>query len=190
MPDSPSADAILGAAVRAIAEGGPGGLTMAAVARAAGVSRPTLYRWFPTKDDLLAAITVYAEEQFDIGLRSVVEAHRSPARRLDAALRFLVLYLDDAMGPDPIGVDPAFALRSLANSVRPQVDAIVRLLGDAFDEVPAVRSGELSREEAAELFLRVSMSHYLVPHPDPERLLASLRGLSGLPRRSVTRVAG
>ncbi len=53
-----------------------------------------------------------------------------------------------------------------------------------------MRAGELSREEAAELFLRVSISHYLVPHPDPEQLLASLRGLSGLPRRSVTRVAG
>jgi AcrR family transcriptional regulator len=190
VPESASADAILAAAMRAIAERGPGGLTMAAIARAAGVSRPTLYRWFPTKDDLLAAITVYAEQQFDVGLRAVVGAHRSPARRLDAALRFLVLYLDGSMGPDPIGVDPAFALRSLASSVRPQVDALVRLLGDAFDQVPAVRSGEVSPEEAAEIFLRVSISHYLVPHPDPERLLASLRGLSGLPRRSVARVAG
>ncbi len=36
----------------------------------------------------------YEEEQFDLGLRAVVDAHRSPARRLDAALHYLVTYLD------------------------------------------------------------------------------------------------
>ena len=59
---------------------------MSAIATAAGVSRPTLYRWFPTKGDLLAAVVVYEEEQFDLGVRAVIGADRSPARRLDAFL--------------------------------------------------------------------------------------------------------
>ncbi len=49
---------------------------------------------------------------------------------------------------------------------------------------------ERVREEAAELFLRIAYSHYLVPHPDSEVLLANLRSFAGLSRRSLTRAAG
>ena len=191
MPERPtSREAILAATRRAIAERGPDKLTMSAVANAAGVSRPTLYRWFPTKDDLLAAIVVYEEEQFDLDVRTLVDAHRSPARRLDAFLTLAVNYLDGLIGPDPIGADPQFALQSLARSLPVQVDTVTRLLGDALQQVPAVRSGALTRAQAAEMFLRVAISHYLVPHPDPDVLLASLRSFAGLPRRSSIRATG
>ena len=73
---STSREAILAATRRAIVERGPDKLTLSAIAAAAGVSRPTLYRWFPTKNDLLAAISGYEEEQFDLGLRVVIGAHR------------------------------------------------------------------------------------------------------------------
>ena len=43
------------------------------MAGAAGISRPTLYRWFPTKEELLAAISAYEEERFDIGLQRVID---------------------------------------------------------------------------------------------------------------------
>ena len=185
-----SGELILAAARRAILERGPGSLTLSAVAAAAGVSRPTLYRWFPTKEDLLGAIADYETRLFDVGLRAAVEAHRSPARRLDAALRYLVTYLDDSLGADSIGLDPAFALRSLAEGLEPQVHALVRLLGDDFAQVPAVRAGGLSREQAAEVFIRLAYSHYLVPHPEPELLLASMRSFAGLTRRSTRRAAG
>lgn len=182
-----SREAILAATRRAIAERGPGRLTLSAIAAAAGVSRPTLYRWFPTKDDLLAAISAYEEEQFDRGLRAVIAEHRSPAKRLDAVLRYLVTYLDGLIGPDPIGADPQFALQSLARALPIQVASLVRLLGDSFQYVPAVRSGALSSEQAADLFLRVAYSHFLVPHPEPDLLLASLRSFAGLPRGSAIR---
>jgi len=187
---STSREAILLATRQAIAERGRGKLTLSAIAAAAGVSRPTLYRWFPTKDDLLAAIAVYEEEQFDLGLREVIAAHRSPARRLDAALRYLVTYLDDLMGGDPIGADPEFALQSLRDELPVQSAALVRLLGDAFLQVPAVRDRRLSRVQAAELFLRIAYSHFLVPHPDPELLLANLRAFAGLTGSAAMRATG
>jgi TetR/AcrR family transcriptional regulator, repressor for uid operon len=187
---STSVEAILAAARRVIVERGPGKFTMSTVAAAAGVSRPTLYRWFRTKDELLEALTAYEEELFDARLQAVIEAQRSPGRRLDAALRCLVTYLDGLMGPDPIGADPGFAIQSLARSLAPQTASFVRLLGGAFDAVPAVRLGHLSREQAAELFLRLAYSHYLIPHPDPEVLLANLRSFAGLSSRSITSAAG
>lgn len=188
--NSTSINAILEATRRVIAERGPEKFTMSAIAAAAAVSRPTLYRWFPTKDALLAALTAYEEELFDARLQAVIEAQRSPARRLDAALRFLVTYLDGLMGPDPIGADPGFAIQSLADSLQPQTASFVRLLGNAFETVPAVRLGHLTREQAAEMFLRLAYSHYLVPHPEPEVLLANVRSFAGMSRRSITRAAG
>ena len=187
---SPSADLILAAARRAIIAKGPGKLTLSAVAAAAGVSRPTLYRWFPTKADLLAALTESERGQFDRGLRAELDAHRSPSRKLDAALRFLVTYLDGSLGPDPIGVDPAFALRSLGDAIPVQVEAFAELLGTSLDQVPTVGAGILTRAQAAEVFLRVAYSHYLVPHPRPEELLATMRTMAGLPGWPTARAVG
>ena len=121
-----SSATIIAAAQRALAERGQGKLTISAVAQAAGVSRPTVYRWFPTKEDLLRALAELEERQFGQGLQAVIDAQRTPARRLDAALRYLVTYLDDARVPDPTGVDPAFMLRNLAEGLETQVDTFAR----------------------------------------------------------------
>jgi AcrR family transcriptional regulator len=185
-----SAELILAAARSAIAVKGPGKLTLSEVAIAAGVSRPTLYRWFPTKDDLFTALTEYERAHFDQGLRRVIDAHRTPARQLDAALQYLLTYLDELMGADPIGVDPEFALRSLNDSLSAQVETMVRLLGPALDQVPAVRTKAITRAQGAEMFLRVAYSHYLIPHADTQELLISMRKFAGLPRGALTRAVG
>ncbi len=184
-----TSELILAAARRTIRARGPAKLTLSAVAAEAGVSRPTLYRWFPTKSLLLGAITAYEVEQFDVGLHALAERHRDPARRLDAALRYLVTYLEETIGSDSIHADPEFSLQGLADSLQPHVTSLARVLGDALDEVPTVRAGTVTREQAAEMFLRVAYSQYLVPNHDPEVLLATMRAFAGLPhckRRRTT----
>ena len=178
-----TSEVILAAALRTIRTRGPEKLSMSAVAAEAGVSRPTLYRWFPTKALLLGAITAYEVEQFDVGLQALADEHRDPGRRLDAALRYVVTYLDETLGTDSIRVDAEFALQGLNDSLRAQVTALARVLGDALDEVPAVDAGQITREEAAEMFLRLAYSQYLVPNPDAEALLATMRAFAGLPSR-------
>ena len=177
---SSTAESILAAANRCIRSRGPQKLTLSAVATEAGISRPTLYRWFPTKALLLASITAYEVEQFDIGLQQLADAHPDPAARFDAALDYLLTYLDDSMGADSIRADAAFALQSLADSLGPHVESVARVLGDALDQIPAVLSEVLTREQGAEMLLRIAYSHYLVPNPDTEHLLVTLRGFAGL----------
>jgi AcrR family transcriptional regulator len=174
-------------AARRIAARGPVKLTLSAVAEEAGVSRPTLYRWYPTKTILLAALAGYEVELFDRGLKAAIEPQRTAERRLDAALRYLVRYLDDSLGASAVSADADFALQSLADSLEPHVLSLAALLGDSLECVPAVSSGAISRGQAAELFLRVAYSHYLVPHRNSEELLIILRGFAGLGRTSVGR---
>src|SRR5262245_39816726 len=92
-----NAEEILEATRTLIAEGGPANLTMSAIADAAGVSRPTVYKWFPGKAEVLDALTAYEEARFDERLATVIEAQRTPGRKLDAAVRLLVTYLDGLM---------------------------------------------------------------------------------------------
>jgi AcrR family transcriptional regulator len=184
---STTAETILAAAQRSIRQRGPQKLSLSAVAVEAGVSRPTVYRWFPTKTLLLAAITAHEVEQFDRGLDALAESYDDPAARFDAALHYLVAYLDETIGPDAIAVDPAFSLQSLADSLGPHVESLARVLGDALDQIPSVRSGALTREQGAEMLLRIAYSHYLVPSPDTEALLATLRTFAGVEERPVKR---
>ena len=188
-PAPTTSEVILAAAQRTIQGHGSERFTLSAVAAEAGVSRPTLYRWFPTKTLLLGAVAAYEVEQFDIGLQALADAHRDPARRLDAALRYLVNYLEGSVGSNSIHADPAFALQGLADSLPPHIASVARVLGDALDEVPNVRDGRLTREQAAEIFLRLVYSHYLVPHRDAEELLATMRAFAGLPRRGRRRTS-
>jgi AcrR family transcriptional regulator len=180
-----TAQVILNAARRVVARAGPRQLTISAVAAEAGVSRPTLYRWFPTKDLLLAAMAAEAVERFDAGLRQVIAAQPGSAQRLGAALRYLVRYLEDVIGPAAIAADPEFALQSLADSMGSHVVLLTELLGGALDAVPAVAQGTIARAEAAEIFLRVAYSHYLVPHRDADELLDVLGRLAGIPVSST-----
>jgi AcrR family transcriptional regulator len=184
-----TAEAILAAAKRAIRTGGPERLTLSAVAAEAGVSRPTLYRWFPTKSLLLGAIAADEVEKFDRGLQAAVDAHRDPTRRLDAALHHLVTFLADSTGPDSIRADPAFALQSIADSHAPHVESFARVVGDALNGVPAVRAGALTRRQAADMFLRLAYSHYVVPHPDPDRFLTMMRAFAGIDGSRARRAA-
>lgn len=60
---------ILDQAIRALADAGPHGITLAEVARGAGVSEPTLYRHFGSREQLYEALEERAQEE--IGLPPV-----------------------------------------------------------------------------------------------------------------------
>ena len=139
-----TAETILAAAQRSIRRRGPQKLSLSAVAEEAGVSRPTVYRWFPTKTLLLAAITAYEVEQFDTGLQALADQYDDPSERFDASLRYMVTYLDETIGADAISADPAFSLQSLADSLGPHIESVAGVLGDALDQIPAVGAGALT----------------------------------------------
>src|SRR5262245_50757372 len=84
-----TSDRILEATLDVLGRSGPRKLSLSDVAAAAGVSRPTLYRWFPTKEALLEAFGRYEQRKYDAGIAAAVEGLEGEAR-LDAVLRFIV----------------------------------------------------------------------------------------------------
>src|SRR5580698_7538300 len=75
---------ILSAALRLIARRGVRRLGMQEVSEAAGVSRGTLYRYFPSKDHLLAAMAVHDEQRFTVGLTEALASVTEPTARIEA----------------------------------------------------------------------------------------------------------
>jgi len=71
-------------ALAQIAEGGPGALSLNAIARSMGMSGPALYRYFDSRDDLLASLVADAYDD----LAGSLEAAAEGARRRAAVGRF------------------------------------------------------------------------------------------------------
>ena len=93
---SETADRILDAAGRCFVARGVTGTTIADVARAAGVSRPTVYRWFADRDALLAAFVQRAARRLG-GQIAVTAGRGDPGGRLVDA----VLAAVDGVRADP-----------------------------------------------------------------------------------------
>jgi AcrR family transcriptional regulator len=77
-----SRDRLLTAAVRLFDGRGYGSVTMGEIAEEAGVSRPTLYRHFTSKEDILWALTEQAGEHTSQIITTVASSSASPAEQL------------------------------------------------------------------------------------------------------------
>src|SRR6201991_2322251 len=89
--DESTRERILAATAEVLGRNGMTKLSLSEVALQAAVSRPTLYRWFASKRELLDAFVVWERQYYE---RAVTEATADlPAcERLDAALRVIVDY--------------------------------------------------------------------------------------------------
>ena len=67
-----------------IAEGGPTALSLNGIAKAMGLSGPSMYRYFPSRDELLATLVTESYEELADALTRAAERarRRAPARRL------------------------------------------------------------------------------------------------------------
>ena len=74
--DNSTRQRILAATAEVLGRNGMTKLSLSEVALQAGVSRPTLYRWFASKRDLLDAFVVWERQYYE---RAVAEGYRRSA---------------------------------------------------------------------------------------------------------------
>src|SRR6516164_6952140 len=79
-------EAILAAATEIAAEGGMAAVQIATVASRAGIAAGTVYRYFPSKTDLVAAVVAAVAEREIGAMRRAADAAPGPLSALVAAV--------------------------------------------------------------------------------------------------------
>jgi AcrR family transcriptional regulator len=146
--------AIMGAARALAAEGGMGAVQIAAVAARAGIAAGTVYRYFPSKTELIAALVAAQSAAEIAALDRAADAAPGPLSALAAAI---VTFAARALASRQL----AFAL--LAEPVEPALDA--------------VRSGYRGALAGAfEVRIRSALERSLLPAQDATVAAAALVG--------------
>jgi len=156
-------------------------VTMADIARAAGVSRQTLYKEFGTRDEFSAAFVIREGERFLDAVEAAVREHLDdPSAAVSAALE---VFLTTA-GEDPLmrlllsddgtgGMLPLVTTRSM-----PVVTwASARLSAAMRDGWPA--ASEHDAQLLAETLVRLAISYVTVPKGPPRATAADAAVLLG-----------
>ncbi|OKH67634.1 TetR family transcriptional regulator [Mycobacterium sp. SWH-M5] len=153
---------ILAATAQVLGDNGMTKLSLSRVASQAGVSRPTLYRWFSSKQDLLDAFVAWERGAYE---RAVAQATTAlPAsERLDAALRVIAEYQQSYPGLRMVDIEPEHVIRRLAQ--------IMPLLRERLERLTTGPDSDV----AAATAVRVAVSHYLVRSDDGDDFLPQLR---------------
>jgi AcrR family transcriptional regulator len=165
--DTSTRERILAATAEVLGNNGMTKLSLSEVAAQAGVSRPTLYRWFGSKRELLDAFVGWERQSYE---RAVAKASAGlPAEeRLDAALRTIVEFQRSYPGLRMVDIEPEAVLKRLTRVIPPMRRQFERLITGP------------DAAEAAATVVRVAMSHYLVRSDDGDDFLAQLRHAAGI----------
>jgi AcrR family transcriptional regulator len=156
-------------------------ITMADVARAAGVSRQTLYKEFGSRDEFAQAFVIHEGERFLAGVEAAVREHfDDPRAAIGAALE---AFLRSA-GEDPLvrvllshdgtgGMLPFVTTQGMP-VVQWATARLTAVIGEGWPDAPADKARLL-----AETLVRLAISHVTAPGDAPEATAARTGELLG-----------
>jgi AcrR family transcriptional regulator len=159
--DDSTRQRIMAATAEVLGRNGRTRLSLSEVALQAEVSRPTLYRYFGDKRELLDGFVVWERQYYE---RAVAEATAGlPAsERLDAALRVIVEYQQSYPGLRMVDIEPAQVIRRLSR--------VIPLMRERLERLAQGPDAPLAVATA----VRVAVAHYLVRSDDGDDFLAQL----------------
>jgi AcrR family transcriptional regulator len=171
---APTRDRILDAAFEAVATFGLSRFTMDDVARLAGLSRQSVYRYVDSKDALIQALVTREEETFLDGVRAAHARHD----RLEDAMREATLFCLRTARQHPLlgrllAMEPEVLLPYLTT----RGGAVVVRARDVLEELAAGREGIRTDlvHRTADIAVRAIVSYALTPsEDDPEDIAAEL----------------
>ncbi len=165
--DTSTRTRILAATAEVLGSSGQTKLSLSEVALQANVSRPTLYRWFASKEDLLHAFGIYERDMFDTGITQATAGLRGN-EKLDAALRFIVEYQQSYSGVRLVDIEPEVVISQLSRIIPLMRARLLKLVSGSNGAVKAATA------------IRVAVSHYIVRSDDDDQFLAQLRHAVGI----------
>lgn len=164
--------AILDAAFEAVSTFGLSRLTVEDVARQAGLSRQSVYRYFGSRDELIAALVIREEEAFLEGIREVHARHAD----LETAMREAALFCLRTLREHPLldrllASEPETLLPYLTTRAGP----VVARAREVLEDLAAERTGSGLVHRTADVAVRAIISYTLTPSEDePEDVAREL----------------
>jgi len=168
-PEDPMRDRILRATFKVLCRHGYGKLNLSDVAAQAGISRPTLYKFFKSKDDLLSAFSQFELQSLRQDLDRAITGHTG-RDRVDALLQFLVDFYGSYQMRGLIEIEPSLVLDQMTTSLPILVDLVAPVLDGQVADPDVV----------AQTLVRLSVCHYLIPGYDDDQMLDQLRAAAGV----------
>jgi AcrR family transcriptional regulator len=165
----PMSERILRATFKVLCRHGYSKLNLSDVAAQAGISRPTLYKSFASKDDLLSAFSLFELQLLRDDLGRAIEG-RTGSEKVEALLQFLAGFHASYQMRGLVDIEPGLVLGQMARAL----PALVELV------TPALVGRVADPEMVAMTLVRLAVCHYLVPGYDDVRLLDQLRAATGV----------
>src|ERR1700749_1870898 len=165
--DTSTQQRILAATAEVLGRNGKRKLSLSDGAVQAGVSRPTLYRWFASKEDLLSAFSKYERQTFESGMGRATAGLKG-TDKLDAALRFIVEYQHSYTGVRMVDIEPEHVISQFSHVIPQMRDGLQRLMTGPNAAV---------KEPTA---IRVAFSPYMIRSDDADEFLAQLPHAVGI----------
>ncbi len=172
------ADRILDAARRLLRRTGARKLSLSDVASLAGVSRPTVYRYFVSKEDLIDALGTQERRRFDAAMERATIGVAGVAR-LEAAVDVVVTFVEHQVPGRQLDLDPGFAQDQMALALPMITERLIAVLQQCAREA-GIDAAATARDLAGAI-ARVAMSHYMFPDADPTAVRQQIRAAAGLP---------
>jgi AcrR family transcriptional regulator len=172
------ADRILDAAQRLVFRTGARKMSLSDVATLAGVSRPTIYRYFVSKEELIDALGKRERRRFSAAMDKAMSGVVGIAR-LETAVDVVATFVEDQPPGWLLDLEPGFAHEQMAQALPMLTEVLMVVLQrcareDAF--ATAVNPRDLAGAIA-----RTAMSHYIFPDADPAAARRQIRAAAALP---------
>jgi AcrR family transcriptional regulator len=156
---------VVDGALRAIARFGLTKLTVDDVAREAGISRATLYRYFPGRGAVLAAVVKSETERLQRGLDDALEEVTSLPEALAAVAGYGArAFVGHEVLQHLLATEPGTILPHLCFS---GADTMLRVAADRIGPHLCRFMGPLEARRTGELLARIVLSYALAPPPGP-----------------------
>jgi AcrR family transcriptional regulator len=171
---------ILDAARQLVVQQGARRLSLTEVATLAGVSRPTVYRYFVSNEELLDALGKLEYRRFNSAMEQAV-SRVSGRERIEAAIDVVAAFLQDQPSRSLVDLEPGFVNDQMAHVLPMVTDALVAVLTQSADEDGAIHPA--SARDLAGAIARTALSHYIFPDVDANVARRQIRAAAGLPAR-------
>ena len=155
---------ILAGTMKALSRQGAHKLSVSDICESSQIARATFYRYFNSKEEVLAALGQHFEDGVAAAFAVAIEANPEPQLRVQVVLDTIIAYR--AAGGDwnqMLDVAPEFTLEFIRDTFPKLVDVVTEALGPTAAESPLVTSGALTKRQLGDLFMRSVMSMLFLP---------------------------